>query len=426
MLRFLPLLLTSLISLHHISAAPNPEPFPHPPNIKGLQVQMTPDAIELGIHHAGLNVNLAGMMDLTGSPGQLSRTVGGKTFFFNEGYLKSLDRQIKPLSDKGILVYGILLAYPTKDPAKDAILLHPNHKPDYKFSIGAFNNVTPEGRAWLTAATELLAERWSAPDQANGRVWGWIIGNEVNSHFLWYNLGNATLEQATDAYAQAFRLMHQAIRKASTNARLYISFDHHWQISMHNVHESEAKSGRGFLDAFAANIRQGGDLDWHVAHHPYPENLGNPKTWEDPTVTTKADTPKITFKNLQVLGEYLHRPELLFKGFPRHIILSEQGFHSWAKPDGQALQAAGFAYAWEKCQRVPLVDAFIYHRHVDHSQEGGLKLGLWTNKPGSISDPDTKKQLYDLFQKAGTPAWKDAAAAVMPLTGLKSWDELGK
>jgi hypothetical protein len=216
------------------------------------------------------------------------------------------------------------------------------------------------------------------------------------------------------------------MRKSSTHARLYISFDHHWSISMVNVNPLEAKPGRDFLDAFAATIKRDGDLDWHVAWHPYPEDLGNPRTWLDPTVTKDDTTPKITFKNLQVLAQHLQRPALLYQGFPRHIILSEQGFHTLATPDGEMLQAAAFAYAWEKCQRIPLVDAFIYHRHVDHSQEGGLRLGLWRNKPGSIADPDSKKQLYDLFQRAGTAAWPEAAAFALPESGLKSWDELGR
>ena len=47
-----------------------------------------------------------------------------------------------------------------------------------------------------------------------------------------------------------------------------------------------------------------------------------------------------------------------------------------------------------------------------------------TNKPKSISEPDKKKMLYDLFQKAGTPSWEEAAKFALPVAGLKSWDEL--
>jgi hypothetical protein len=70
------------------------------------------------------------------------------------------------------------------------------------------------------------------------------------------------------------------------------------------------------------------------------------------------------------------------------------------------------------------IDALIWHRHVDHAKEGGLRLGLWGNKPGTISEPDQPRTIYDLFKKAGTPAWSEAARFALPVTGLKSWDEL--
>jgi hypothetical protein len=32
--------------------------------------------------------------------------------------------------------------------------------------------------------------------------------------------------------------------------------------------------------------------------------------------------------------------------------------------------------------------------------------------------------IYDLFKKAGTPQWKEAAKFALPVVGLRSWDEL--
>jgi hypothetical protein len=115
---------------------------------------------------------------------------------------------------------------------------------------------------------------------------------------------------------------------------------------------------------------------------------------------------------------------LLYNGQPRSIILSEQGFHSKQTPQSEQQQAAAYAYAWEKCQRLPMIDAFIYHRHVDHSQEGGLRLGLWRNVAGSIADPESPKPIYDLFLKAGSPQWSQAADLLLPITGLDSWDQV--
>jgi hypothetical protein len=38
--------------------------------------------------------------------------------------------------------------------------------------------------------------------------------------------------------------------------------------------------------------------------------------------------------------------------------------------------------------------------------------------------PHSKKEIWELFRKAGTPEWDAAAAPLLPVTGLKSWDEL--
>jgi len=397
--------------LAQIACAQNSGPYPTPPNQKGLQVQMVDDALALGIHHAGINVNLTALFDPKSKP-------DAGEFFFNQNYLTSLDRQIKPLSDQGVLVYLIVIAYPSKNPAIDAVVLHPGHRQDYKFSVGAVNTTN----GYLDAVMSLLAERWSGAHPEHGRVWGWIIGNEVNSHFLWNNMGLVPIETAASEYEKAFRIMHHAIRKYSRNARTYLSSDHHWSSSMHNVSPQEATPGRDFLDTFARFVRERGDFDWNVAWHPYPEDLGNPRAWADKTVTPDDSSNKITFKNLAVLPKHLERPELLYDGKPRRIILSEQGFHTLLTPNGEQLQAAAYAYAWEKIQTLPTVDAFIYHRHVDHAHEGGLRLGLWRNAPNSIADPHSKKLIYDLFQKAGTPAWRAAADALLPVTGLQAWD----
>lgn len=395
-----------------IACAQNTDPFPATPNQKGLQVQMVEDALSLGIHHAGINVNLTALFDPRSKP-------EAGEFIFNQSYLASLDRQIKPLSDKGVLVYLILIAYPSKSPAIDAVVLHPGHRKDGKFSVGAVNTTN----GYLRAVISLLAEYWSGAHPEHGRVWGWIIGNEVNSHFLWNNMGPVPLETAASEYEKAFRIMHSAIRRHSQNARTYLSSDHHWSSSMHNVSPLEATPGRDFLDTFARLVRERGDFDWHVAWHPYPEDLGNPRAWADKTVTHDDGTNKVTFKNLEVLPAHLDRPELLFKNAPRHIILSEQGFHTLLTPEGEQLQAAAYAYAWEKIQTLPTVDAFIYHRHVDHAHEGGLRLGLWRNAPNSVADPHSKKLIYELFKKAGTPAWRPAADALLPVTGMKSWHQ---
>src|SRR5690606_11741379 len=132
-------------------------------------------------------------------------------------------------------------------------------------------------------------------------------------------------------------------------------------------------------------IRSAGDLPWNIAFHPYPENLFDAAFWKDESPTFDFETDRITFKNLEVLVAYMQQEPYLFNGEMRRIILSEQGFHSPNTPEGQLVQAAAYAYAYYKIKFLDGIDSCILHRHVDHAQEGGLNLGLWTNLQRQIA-----------------------------------------
>jgi hypothetical protein len=337
-----------------------------------------------------------------------------------------MDQQIKALSDHGVVVTIIVLTYQSADPEVNRILIHPRCLTNAPNHLGNFNTVTDEGRRWLTATMEFCAERWSRPDQKHGQVAGYIMGNEVNSHWWWANMGRVSMEEFADDYLRTVRLAHAAVRKESSWARVYLSLEHHWNIRYPAGDAQQAFPARPFLDYFAQRAREGGDFDWNIAFHPYPENLFEPRFWNDQTATTNVlTTPRITFKNIELLPAYLHRPELLFKGQPRRIILSEQGFHTPAGPDGETIQAAAYCYAYKKIERLNGIDAFILHRHVDNAHEGGLLLGLRSNQPKN-GDPQPKKKIYECFRAADTPDWEKAFAFALPIVGLSSWEVEGR
>ena len=60
---------------------------------------------------------------------------------------------------------------------------------------------------------EFIADRRSRPDRRFGRVAGYIVGNEVNSHWMWCNRGHVTMEEFADDYLQAVRLAHGAVHR---------------------------------------------------------------------------------------------------------------------------------------------------------------------------------------------------------------------
>ena len=147
-----------------------------------------------------------------------------------------------------------------------------------------------------------------------------------------------------------------------------------------------------------------GDFEWGVAYHPYADDLFNPKTWEDKKALGTPDTPLITMKNIEVLDRFMRQPQFRYRGKKvRSILLSEQGYHTANNdPNAEELQAAAIIYAWEKLKPLESIEAFHYHRWIDHEREGGLNLGLWTVKKGSITWPEAKKRSWHVYRALGT------------------------
>ena len=417
--------IASLLAAAALLAAPISEPYPAPASKKGLQVQMVDDAIALGIQHAALNVSVPSLVDLSARPESIQFTFEGSEYYFMPGAIARLDSEVQPLSSHGIVVSFILLNYEDKDEARNRIFLHPRYDREAKTNhMSAFNVVTSDGVRYLRATVAFLAQRYSDSAAPHGRVWNYIVGNEVNSHWWWNNMGHATAEEVASDYERAVRIVHDAVRTASDHARVFLSFEHHWTIRYSKDTPDRSCPGRELLEDFARFARERGDFDWDIAYHPYPENLGDPRFWRDKTATPSEDSPRITFKNIEVLPRYLAtHTELLWQGHPRHVILSEQGFHCRDVPEGEREQAAAYCAAWWKIAHLDGIDAFILHRHVDHAYEG-LNLGLWTHQPDSIATPDRHRQMYEVFRVADTPEWEKAFEFALPIIGIERWEQL--
>lgn len=413
--------ITAELSLHQV-------PFPIAASKKGLQVERVDDAIALGVQHAALNVNFSQMLARSGTTNGLPWPIDGHTVWFRPSYLESLDRQILPLSKASNVISLILLAYASGDAAQDAILLHPGYVKSAPNKLGAFNTTTAEGALHFRACFEVLADRYARPGTNHARVANFILGNEVNSHWFWANMGRVSMEEFAEDYLRTARVAATALRRISSSARLYLSLEHHWNIRYPGGDAQQAFAGRPFLDYFNRRAQEEGDFEWHLAFHPYPENLFEPRTWKDRSATTNTETPRITFKNIELLPRYLRQPALLHRGQPRRVILSEQGFHNPAGPDGELWQAAAYAYAYTKVAHLDGIDSFILHRHIDHPHEGGLNLGL-RRRPAPGADPlglETKKPIYDVFRLADTPAWRGAFEFALPVIGIQQWEDLSQ
>jgi hypothetical protein len=408
--------------------------YPRAASKKGLQVEMTDDAEELGVAHAGINVAFNEIMriDAGDDPSKVIEfSSGGRSYYFDADAVARLDGQIKPLSDNGALVNLILILYQDSDPTSAWPVLH---HPDADLSAGtvfAFNTKTAEGVAYYTAAMEFLADRYTREDEKYGRAVGYIVGNEVDAQWVWANSGDMSLEDFLGYYAKAVRIAWQATRKSWSGARTYISLTHCWTIvcgaNPDPANPTRFYAGKDVIDHWNALTKRTGDVGWDVAHHPYPENLGDPAVWDDETALPGFDTPRITFKNIEVLPDYLAQGDLGYDGASRRIILSEQGCHTPGdSPEAERLQAACYAYAYYKVRFLDSIDAFILHRHVDHQHEGGLRLGLWTWDDGrdEAAMPGRHKVSYDVFEGIDTARSLEVTDFAKDVIGIDDWAEV--
>ncbi|MDX6235551.1 MAG: hypothetical protein QOG10_366 [Kribbellaceae bacterium] len=414
--------------------APNTSQFPQVLDKKGLQVQMSDDAESLGVQHAAINLDLAAiMLNKKTSDQNITFSSGGSDYYFDAAAVAALDTQIKAVSDNGTLVNLIVLLYRhDNDPNSAAnILIHP----DASHGAGAgpvygFNTVTDEGMRYTTAAMEFIASRWSRTDEKFGRAVGFIVGNEVDAQWIWSNSGEKTIDQFLNDYSRALRLMSLASRKYYDKARTYTSLTQHWTVPA-GANSTRFYPARDVIDTLNAISKAGGDFPWFIAYHPYPQDLFKPDFWNDTLATDSVDTKLITFKNVQVLPQYLASSDLLYKGEPRRIILSEQGcdtpgFGRSLSLDAEKLQAACFAYAYYKIRFLPSIDSFILHRHVDHQLEGGLNLGLWASDYSTKSPnaPLRQKFIYDVFKYIDTARSLEVTDFAKAIIGIKDWSDV--
>ncbi|WP_022884760.1 DUF5722 domain-containing protein [Glaciibacter superstes] len=408
--------------------------FPQVLDKKGLQVQMSDDAESLGVQHAAINLDLAAiMLNKKTSDDNIAFASGGQEYYFDAAEVEALDTQIKAVSDNGTLVNLIVLLYEHDDEPDSAanILIHPDASREPGAGpVFGFNTATDKGMKYTTAAMEFIASRWSRTDEEFGRAVGFIVGNEVDAQWIWSNSGEKTIDEFLNDYSRALRIMSLSSRKYYDKARTYTSLTQHWTVPA-GGNATRFYPSRDVIDKLNAISKSGGDFPWFLAFHPYPQDLFKPDVWNDTNATDSVDSKLITFKNIQVLPEYLASSELMYEGEPRRIILSEQGCHSPGPgsnltPDAEKLQAACFAYAYYKIRFLPSIDSFILHRHVDHQLEGGLNLGLWASDytTDSPNAPLRQKYSYDVFKYIDTARSLEVTEFAKEIIGIDDWADV--
>lgn len=379
------------------------------------------DLDDLGIGSITVNVMLSSFFQPGPGDGSEAMTVGGKTWYVRAKAFDGLDRTMLEAARRNLLVLGIILVPPARSwGAKDLgqLMQHPDYEDAGIFTMP--NLTTAESTAAYTLALELLAKRYTRADGKYGRMHHWIMHNEVDMGYVWTNCGKKPELLFFNEYYKSMRLAKAILKREDANAQVFISLTHHWA---ETGDPATCFPSRNLLGHLLALSKAEGDFDWGIAHHPYPASLLEPKTWLDHGAEFRLDTPKITFRNIEVLDAWARQPEALFNGRVRAIHLSEQGPNS---PDYSEKslreQAASMAYVWKKIATLDSILGFQYHNWVDNRHEGGLRIGL-RRFPDDEQKPFGTKPVWDVYRALGTPDEDRACAFALPLIGLGNWNE---
>nr|WP_050008101.1 DUF5722 domain-containing protein [Butyrivibrio sp. WCE2006] len=344
---------------------------------------------DLGVNYATYNIPLNRMLSPT-AEGSVSYSYNGVTYHFNQRILNEYDYLFTNLNAKGIDIAAIVLN--DVSPSVFPEVTHPAGRGGSTAPYYMFNATDESGVNAIAAIASFLAGRYSG--SGHGSVSMWIIGNEVNARKEWNYMAQTDVGTYTAAYARAFRVFYNAIKSTNAGAKVYIPIDQQWD---RNLKGNPDYDGRDMLDTFAASLKNYGDINWGLAHHPYTVPLYDVAFWNGhKLVSDSADTSFITMKNINVLTDYMNGDSMLYNGKVRSIILSEVGYTS---TKGDTLQAAALAYAYSKVEANPNLDAIMFSRQTDAAEEiahDGLAMGLCTSGGGH-------KFSYDVYKYMDTP-----------------------
>lgn len=380
------------------------------------------DLDELDISYMTINIYLNDYIRLKPEPGTIPFDYNGVTYYTVNKEIEKYDHLMLSAFKRNIRVAVILLIRTEQQsPNKQVGLMleYPEMNPAGAYSMP--NMTTNDSLHLYAAAVDFLASRYNRPDEKYGRIHYWIAHNEVDSGQAWTNAGNKKLPEFLELYMKSMRLIYYTARKYDADAQVLVSLTHYWK-SRHG--EPNCYEPAVLMELLLHYCRIEGDFHWGIAHHPYAENLHDPKSWLDAHAVFNMNTQYITFKNLEVLDAWINRPEMLYKGEKRTLLLSEQNPNS-VDYSQEALdeQAACLAYAMKKVQALPGIDAYIAHSWHDEHFEGGLKTGL-RKYPDDPNDPYGKKRSWFVFRDAGTIQEEKTFEFAKAIIGIENWNEI--
>ncbi len=367
----------------------NSTPLPAARTVKGLCVTSLTDALSLNISNALLEVDLSTLFADSPSRDTLSRDIGGVTYYFSLPALEVLDDKVKTLSDAGIVVY-IRLSLGT----------HPSSLPYFLSSLGfenaaegaegfAFNTYSRSGAELLTAALELIFDRYTAEGAPHGFCGSYILGDRVNLPSL-HNAadGEMTADEYTALICSTLRLADTALRSRLEAGRIYISLANNYSALPVGTGISDSTASAFLTKLYSLSV-SGGDFPWCIATSAFALDINDSTIWDD-ALATGASSQYTSPANINVIS-YEVSKNYLYNGAPRSLIVDR---FAVSAADSEAGQAASIAFSYYKAISDGLPLAILYAAQTDSPDAVGVYGLSRSDASGNIL---TRRQSWTAF-----------------------------
>ena len=241
-----------------------------PEEIKGVTcVVDVPDALELGIGHANSGIDLGQIVNWRKDGEVLYYEFDGVDVPLYGTTIALFDATWGEWTRNGVLYTPILINLLPDERDAANPLIHPQTDMENNpMGLGAFDMTDAEGVRTYIAAIEYIVERYTREDAAHGQIAALIIGNELQAHWTWHNMGNAPAEQVIREYTLSMRLADLAARSIHRDFKIYNSMTHFWSMIGYLNDPLKEISGIDLLDGTLEEAKRQGDFPWHIAHHP--------------------------------------------------------------------------------------------------------------------------------------------------------------
>jgi hypothetical protein len=380
---------------------------------------VTSDLDDLGIHSVTVNIAFTEFTYASAGNGRIAHEYGGKTYYFDSNYINRLDATLLECYKRGIVVSAIILIQ--KSSADNSLINVFKHPDCNGGNYSMANMTTAESTNLYAAVIDFLMNRYSRVDGLYGRIHHFIMHNEVDYSTDWTNMGSdVPMLVYLDTYVKSMRLCYNIARSYDANAQVLGSFTHSW-----TSESATDYSSKKMLEGIISFSKAEGDFQWGVAYHPYPQDLTKPDTWNDSEATYSSSSPYVTFKNLEVINDWILQSSSKYLGKTKRTLwLSENGTNSPSYSDNDlARQAAGAAWACKKITKLTGIDGIQWHNWIDNRAEYGLCIGLRRYSDDS-TDPLGKKPVWYLYQAWGTDKEDAVFDKYLSVIGVSSWDKI--